>query len=82
MKYRVEYYLDPILYSFKFILASMICFQSAVAVIFTGVFTTKMLQLCGVSLNVQNMIFLPCAVYFLWAFCISLIDMNIERDAL
>jgi len=82
MQYSLSHYTDPLSWVLRFCLNSMISFQASVAVIFTGIFATKMLQLFNVSLYIQNAVFLPCACYFLWAFCISLIDMNIERDVL
>ena len=81
-QYRHKFYTDILLEFARFCLNSMVSFQSAVAVILTGVFCTKMLQWIGTDIRIVNMIFLQCAMYFAWAFLISWVDMNIERDVL
>ena len=81
-QYRYKFYTDILLEVARFSLNSMVSFQSAVAVMFTGVFCTKMLQWVGTDIRIVNMIFLPCAMYFVWAFLISWVDMSIERDVL
>ena len=82
MKYRPSFYIDILLEVCRFYLASLMSFQFGIAVIFTGLFAIKMLQAFGEPQYIQNVIFIPCAVFFLWSFCMSAIDMNIERDVL
>lgn len=82
MKYRPSFYIDILLEVCRFYLASMMSFQFAVAVIFTGIFATKMMQAFGEPQYLQDLIILPCGVFFLWSLCMSIVDMNIERDVL
>ena len=82
MSYRTKFYIDVSLEVARFYLNSMISFQATVAVLFTGIFWAKMLQWVGTDPRIVNMIFVPCAIYFLWALLISIVDMNIERDVL
>jgi len=82
MKYRLSCYTDIILEACRFMLGSLTSLQFAMAVLFTGIFATKMLNAFEEPLHIQNVVFLPCACFFLWSFCVSAIDMNIERDVL
>jgi len=82
MKYRLSCYTDILLEVCRFYLASMISFQFGIAVIFTGIFAIKALQAFGEPQYLQDVIFVPCAVFFLWSLLMSIIDMNIERDVL
>lgn len=82
MKYRLSWYTDILLEVCRFYLASMISFQFGVAVIFTGIFATKMLQAFGEPQYLQDVIFLPCGMFFVWSLCMSAIDVSIERDVL
>lgn len=80
--YRHKFYIDIFLEVARLHLNAMVSFQSAVAVLLTGIFCTKMLQWIGTDIRIVNTIFLPCAVYFAWAFLISWVDRSIERDVL
>jgi hypothetical protein len=82
MKYRLTCYTDIILEACRFMLGTLLSFQFGMAVIFTGLFSVKMLQAFGEPQYMQDLIFIPCAVFFLWSFCMSAIDMNIERNVL
>jgi hypothetical protein len=80
--YRNKYYIGALLEFARFCLNSMVSFQAAVAVIFTGIWAVKILTLYHVEQSIIDSVFVPCALYFLWVFGISLIDVNIERDVL
>ena len=82
MKYRLSCYTDILLEVCRFYLASMISFQFGIAVIFTGIFAIKALQAFGEPQYLQDVIFLPCGMFFMWSFCMSAIDISIERDML
>jgi hypothetical protein len=82
MKYRLSCYTDVILETCRFMLGSLMSFQCAMAVIFTGLFGVQMLRAFGEPQYMQDLIFIPCAVFFLWSFCMSIVDMNIERGTL
>ena len=82
MNHKTKFYIDVLLEVARFYLNSMISFQATVAVLLTGIFWVKMLQWVGTDPRIVNMIFVPCAIYFLWALLISIVDMNIERDVL
>ena len=81
-QYRYKFYIAPLLEVARFYLNSMVSFQAVIAVVFTGVFWVKMLQWVGTDPRIIDMIFVPCSVYVVWAFLISWVDMNIERDVL
>jgi esterase/lipase superfamily enzyme len=80
MRYQLSYYTDIFLEAMRYWLASMISVQASVAVLFTGIFANKILFAFGVSKYIGDAVFVPCAIYFTWAFCISLIDYNIDRS--
>jgi hypothetical protein len=82
MKYQLSCYTDILLDVCRFYLASLVSFQFGMAVVFTGVFAIKMLQAFGEPQYLQDAIFIPCAVFFLWSLLMSIVDMNIERDVL
>lgn len=82
MKYRPAFYTDILLEVCRFYLASLMSFQFGIAVVFTGLFAIKMLQALGEPQYIQDLIFIPCAVFFLWSLLMSIVDMNIERDVL
>ena len=82
MRYRMSLWYEIIAEAFRRILYSMISFQAIMAVIFTGMFATKILQVFGVSIYIQNAVFVPCTFYVAWALCIGIVDHNIERDVL
>jgi hypothetical protein len=66
----------------RFYLSSMVSFQAAFAVICTGVWVVKIMQLYQIPQPIIDSVFVPCVMYFVWAFWISLIDSYIERDVL
>ena len=80
--YHNKYYIGILLELARFCLNSMVSFQAAVAVIFTGLWAVKILTLYNVAQPIIDSVFVPCALYFLWVFLISPIDVNIERDVL
>lgn len=82
MKYRKKFYLGVLSSVARFYLNSLVSFQFTMGVIFTALFCTRMLGWIGISQNIQDLIFIPCATYFIWAMLISFVDMKIERDVL
>lgn len=82
MRYQNSYYTDVAGNICRCILGSLLSFQFAFAVILTGLFAAKMLQVLGATQHMQDVIFLSCACFFLWSFCMSAIEMNIKRDVL
>ena len=82
MKYCSQFYTDQLRRGVRGILMWMTSAPAAFAVIFTSIYSTKMLQWFGVDQHIIDLIFLPCGIYFLWCFMISFIDYNIEKDVL
>jgi uncharacterized membrane protein YccC len=82
MKYQMSYYTDILLQVCRWYLTSLLSFQFAIAVVFTGLFAARMLQAFGEPQYLQDLIVVPCAMFFFWSLCMSIIDMNIERDTL
>ena len=82
LTFHNKYYIDNLLKLARFVLGSMVSFQAAFAVIFTGVWASKIMQLYQIPQPIINSVFVPCGIYFCWALCISYIDVCIERDEL
>ena len=82
MRYHSRFYIDILLEVARFYLASMVSFQAGVAVVFTGVWATFVMGRFGIPQYLQDIVFFPCGIYFLWALVITIIDINIERDVL
>jgi hypothetical protein len=82
MRYHYKMWTNILLESARILLYDMISARAAFGVLFAGMGVERMLQAFGVSIYIQNACFIPCACYFLWAFCIGIIDINIERDVL
>lgn len=81
MKYRASYYISILSDVAKFYVNIITSFQFGIAVIFTGIFAIKMMEAFGVSQHIQDVVFLPCVVFFLWSFCMSAIDHSIDRSS-
>ena len=82
MKHKYDDYIDTLFEIIQSCLKIMTSSHTCIAVLVTAIFWVKMLQWVGIDQRIIDMIFIPCAIYFIWAFLISWIDLHIERDIL
>jgi hypothetical protein len=80
MKYRLQCYTDilgRVVLCYWYMLLSA---SSAFMVLFTGIFATRVLQYFSVNQHIIDAIFLPCAIFVLWSFCMSAIEMSMDKN--
>jgi hypothetical protein len=82
MRYVTAHYMDLFCWLSRKILYFLTSYQFAFGILFAGFFVQGTLQFLMVDQNIINAAVLPCLMFFIWAFLISFIDFNIERDEL
>lgn len=78
MKYQTEHYTDAIWQVMRALYNDISSFRFAFGVLFAGLGIAKMTGFLGLPQIYETVALFPCAVFFLWSFCMSAVSMNID----